>query len=317
MKENFIGRLKTEKGVDARAKPLAKKGKVDDPAKVDSSAILLLCNSTSKTPPLHNRRPPASSRPPTSQSIHEQEHLDHKQLRNVPQRENEAVSPAHFWNLTSTDQGARSQPQRHAHEASAKPTNTALLDSSKETLLLNILCGSLESVDTLTSHTRPRKYTYPASVKEAKMPAAPATGAAGLLARQLKGMQQAKDLPGISCGLVNDNVFEWEVMLMISDDCKYYGGTYPSFPIFIVSSRNLPPNSSSQEAISAATSASHLNIPSCPLPSNSKHRSHSTPTSTPTADSASQSCTHPKMTNTGTRARQSGGARCKHQRRYY
>ena len=62
------------------------------------------------------------------------------------------------------------------------------------------------------------------------MPAAPATGAAGLLARQLKGMQQAKDLPGISCGLVNDNVFEWEVMLMISDDCKYYGGTYPSFP---------------------------------------------------------------------------------------
>jgi ubiquitin-conjugating enzyme E2 G1 len=52
----------------------------------------------------------------------------------------------------------------------------------------------------------------------------PATGAAGLLARQLKAMQTAKDLPGISCGLVNDNVFEWEVMLMISDDCKYYGG---------------------------------------------------------------------------------------------
>jgi ubiquitin-conjugating enzyme E2 G1 len=62
------------------------------------------------------------------------------------------------------------------------------------------------------------------------MPPTPATGAAGLLARQLKGMQQARDLPGISCGLVNDNVFEWEVMLMISDDCKYYGGTYPSLP---------------------------------------------------------------------------------------
>jgi ubiquitin-protein ligase len=45
-----------------------------------------------------------------------------------------------------------------------------------------------------------------------------------LLARQLKQMQQAKDLPGISCGLVGDNVFEWEVMLMISDDCRYYGG---------------------------------------------------------------------------------------------
>lgn len=41
-------------------------------------------------------------------------------------------------------------------------------------------------------------------------------------------MQDAKDLPGISCGLVGDNVFEWEVMLMISDDCKYYGGRMSS-----------------------------------------------------------------------------------------
>jgi len=46
-------------------------------------------------------------------------------------------------------------------------------------------------------------------------------------------MQSDKDIPGISCGLVNDNnIFEWEVMLMISDDCKYYGGALssPSFP---------------------------------------------------------------------------------------
>lgn len=49
--------------------------------------------------------------------------------------------------------------------------------------------------------------------------------AAALLRRQLKQMQTDKDIPGISCGLVNDsNIFEWEVMLMISDDCKYYGG---------------------------------------------------------------------------------------------
>lgn len=54
------------------------------------------------------------------------------------------------------------------------------------------------------------------------------SGTAGLLARQFKYMQNAKDLPGISCGLVNDNVFEWEVMLMISDDCKYYGGKFNS-----------------------------------------------------------------------------------------
>ena len=50
------------------------------------------------------------------------------------------------------------------------------------------------------------------------------SAAAGLLGRQLKQMQSDKDIPGISCGLVDNNVFEWEVMLMISDDCRYYGG---------------------------------------------------------------------------------------------
>lgn len=52
-----------------------------------------------------------------------------------------------------------------------------------------------------------------------------ASPAAGLLGRQLKQMQGDKDIPGISCGVKDDNVFEWEVMLMISDDCRYYGGT--------------------------------------------------------------------------------------------
>lgn len=51
------------------------------------------------------------------------------------------------------------------------------------------------------------------------------SAAAGLLGRQLKQMQSDKDIPGISCGLVDNNVLEWEVMLMISDDCRYYGGT--------------------------------------------------------------------------------------------
>lgn len=41
-------------------------------------------------------------------------------------------------------------------------------------------------------------------------------------------MQSDKDIPGISCGLVDSNVLEWEVMLMISEDCKYYGGMLPS-----------------------------------------------------------------------------------------
>jgi ubiquitin-conjugating enzyme E2 G1 len=51
------------------------------------------------------------------------------------------------------------------------------------------------------------------------------TPAAGLLARQLKQMQTDKDIPGISCGLADNNIFEWEVMLMINDECKFYGGT--------------------------------------------------------------------------------------------
>lgn len=65
--------------------------------------------------------------------------------------------------------------------------------------------------------------------------ATPTSAAAGLLGRQFKQMQTDKDIPGISCGLVDSNVFEWEVMLMISDDCKYYGGmSTPQFypPIF-------------------------------------------------------------------------------------
>lgn len=52
------------------------------------------------------------------------------------------------------------------------------------------------------------------------------SAAAGLLGRQLKQMQTDKDIPGISCGLVDDNVFEWEVMLMINDECKFYGGGF-------------------------------------------------------------------------------------------
>ncbi|KAI9780959.1 MAG: hypothetical protein M1839_006398 [Geoglossum umbratile] len=53
--------------------------------------------------------------------------------------------------------------------------------------------------------------------------AAVVPASAVLLGRQLKQMQTDKDIPGISCGLVDNNVYEWEVMLMINDECKYYG----------------------------------------------------------------------------------------------
>jgi ubiquitin-conjugating enzyme E2 G1 len=58
------------------------------------------------------------------------------------------------------------------------------------------------------------------------------SSAALLLGRQFKQMQTDKDIPGISCGLVGNSVFEWEVMLMLSDDQdSLYGGAWPcSFP---------------------------------------------------------------------------------------
>lgn len=53
----------------------------------------------------------------------------------------------------------------------------------------------------------------------------PTTSSAALiLGKQLKQMQKDKDIPGISCGLVDSNIFEWEVMLMIPDETKDYGG---------------------------------------------------------------------------------------------
>lgn len=61
-------------------------------------------------------------------------------------------------------------------------------------------------------------------------------GASAILKRQYKQMQTDKDIPGISVGLSRDsNIFEWEVMLMINDDVRYYGGLYippaPSSPV--------------------------------------------------------------------------------------
>ena len=38
-------------------------------------------------------------------------------------------------------------------------------------------------------------------------------------------MQKDKDIPGISCGLMHDNIFEWEIMLMLDEEQdSLYGG---------------------------------------------------------------------------------------------
>jgi ubiquitin-conjugating enzyme E2 G1 len=50
------------------------------------------------------------------------------------------------------------------------------------------------------------------------------SSAAILLGRQFKQMQKENDIPGISCGLVDDNMFEWEIMLMLDEDMPLYGG---------------------------------------------------------------------------------------------
>lgn len=73
-----------------------------------------------------------------------------------------------------------------------------------------------------------------------------ATAAGRMLARQLQQMQSDKDIPGISCGLVDSNIFEWEVMLMISDDVKLYGGmllysTCSGFATWLAFFRSAPP----------------------------------------------------------------------------
>ena len=58
--------------------------------------------------------------------------------------------------------------------------------------------------------------------------AAQSSGAARLLQKQFKEMCKDTSLPGMSVGLIDEsNVFEWEVVLMIHDDCKYYGGMSP------------------------------------------------------------------------------------------
>ncbi|KAF1825349.1 ubiquitin-conjugating enzyme [Dissoconium aciculare CBS 342.82] len=71
----------------------------------------------------------------------------------------------------------------------------------------------------------------------------PRSSAAIILGRQLKQMQSDKDIPGISCGLVDNNIFEWEVMLMLSDeqDSLYGGGIFRTRMIFPSTYPHLPP----------------------------------------------------------------------------
>jgi ubiquitin-conjugating enzyme E2 G1 len=50
--------------------------------------------------------------------------------------------------------------------------------------------------------------------------------AAITLQRQYRAMQSEDAINGISVGLVDDNVFEWQIMLVLEEDIKYYGGEF-------------------------------------------------------------------------------------------
>jgi hypothetical protein len=92
----------------------------------------------------------------------------------------------------------------HDHQATVLPQNKHPL----------VRCAYL-SPDTAANMASPRN---PGS-------SAGQSSAALLLAKQFKQIQTDKDIPGISCGLVGNNVFEWEVMLMLSEDQdSLYGG---------------------------------------------------------------------------------------------
>lgn len=67
-------------------------------------------------------------------------------------------------------------------------------------------------------------------------PPTPANSSSALLlSRQYKQMQTDKDIPGISVGLAGNgsSVYDWEVMLMLSEDQdELYGGELLFFLLF-------------------------------------------------------------------------------------
>ena len=106
----------------------------------------------------------------------------------------------------------------------SRPAQNTTLSNYPPPNTLSTLSPQTHHLKPLSKSPRPpplRLHTH-----HTTLPPMSSSAASGLLSRQLKQMQSDKGVPGISCGLVSDNIFEWEVMLMISDDCKYYGGTY-------------------------------------------------------------------------------------------
>lgn len=165
------------------------------------------------------------------------------------------------------------------------------------------------------------------------MMSSPSSSASLLLRRQLKQMQSAPDLPGISVGLADDNnILDWEVMLMISDELKYYGGMDALglrdgwMGLVCVSTLANSTQAASSRPGSRFPPSTRCCRPRCvsrrrsftrtvcvpPLLSREKKygfANHSTTTnqSTPTVTSASRSSTHRKTTSMATSPPPSAG----------
>ncbi|KAF2726007.1 ubiquitin-conjugating enzyme E2 15 [Polychaeton citri CBS 116435] len=76
------------------------------------------------------------------------------------------------------------------------------------------------------------------------LPGTQTSSAAIILGKQYKQMQTDKSIQGISVGLVGENIFEWEVMLMLAEDEQggmYGGGCFRSRLSFPPQYPHMPP----------------------------------------------------------------------------
>jgi hypothetical protein len=115
--------------------------------------------------------------------------------------------------------------------------------------------------------------------------------------------------------LINDNVFEWSVALIVlNEDSLYYGGYFKAKMTFPRNYPHSPPGTSHTALNSEGPDESGRGAPPDEMltmhQTSSSSDRYTTPTSTPTAASASPSCTHLAMTRCPARQPPSAGPLC-------
>ena len=90
--------------------------------------------------------------------------------------------------------------------------------------LLAYIPGPLHPHDSTNISSMERVSMDPPAGRSSGSPAGKSS-AAILLGKQYKQMRTDKDIPGISCGLDDDNILEWEIMIMLDEEQdSLYGG---------------------------------------------------------------------------------------------